>query len=257
MIRGRNMNFRNRILVALWTTLLSGSVCFAQGVGVERDQTAVDVLNSMSEYTASLDRLVLRGTAFTDGRLQEGLIVSNASEVVVTIDRPGSMHLSNFDGVTKKELFFHEGSLTLFDSERNFYAQASIPNDIDAAAEFALEEMGIEAPMMDLIYRDIASQLAAAHDSVIYLTDKARVGGVDCHHIAIRGPEVDIQVWVEEGDRPVPRKIMITSKWEGGAPRFFANMVWDSSPQIAPSVFEFVPPEGATDIGFVSQASKP
>ena len=80
MIRGRNMNFRNRILVALWITLLSGSVCFAQGVGVERDQKALDVLNSMSEYTASLDRLVLRGTAFTDGRLQDGLIVSNASE---------------------------------------------------------------------------------------------------------------------------------------------------------------------------------
>lgn len=248
------MKINTRFSVVLIVALLGSGAVFAQDSGEAR---AKEVLKSMSAYTASLDRLVIRGTAFIDGRLDAGLMVSNASEVKVTVDRPGSMHLSNFDGVTEKELFFDNGSLTLFSSDTGYYAQASVPNEIEAAAEYALEEMGIEAPLMDLIYRDVSAQMVGSEDTVMYLTDKARVGGVDCHHIAVRGPDVDLQLWIEEGDRPVPRKIMITSKWEGGAPRFFANMAWDANPQVDPEIFKFKVPAGAINIGFASQASSP
>jgi hypothetical protein len=83
--------------------------------------------------------------------------------------------------------------------------------------------------------------------------DKARIAGTNCHNIAIRGPELDVQLWVEEGDRPLPRKIMITSKWEGGSPRFTANLMWDTDPDFGQEIFEFRAPEGSTEIGFVQR----
>jgi len=86
---------------------------------------------------------------------------------------------------------------------------------------------------------------------VLYLTGKSRVGGANCHHIAIRSPEVDIQLWVEEGDKPLPRQLILTSKWEGGTPRFVARMQWDLEPDFSNSDFEFTAPEGATRIDFV------
>jgi len=67
------------------------------------------------------------------------------------------------------------------------------------------------------------------------------------------GPEVDIQLWIEEGDRPLPRKFMFTSKWEGGSPRFVANLSWDTKPTFEPDFFEFKAPEGATKIRFTTQ----
>jgi hypothetical protein len=241
---------RVRIPTLFTACLLCASTIQAQDSGVRQDARAIEVLKSMSAYTASLDRVFIGGITFTDARLGGGLIVSNSNEVTLSIDRPGSLHIGSFDGVQSKELYFHEGTLTVFNSERNFYAQASIPKDVEAAMEFALEELEVEAPLMDFIRRDASTHLIGSQDAVLYLTDKARVAGVDCHHIAIRGEETDVQLWVEEGDQPVPRRIMITSKWEGGAPRFVAHLVWNSKPVFKQDIFEFKAPEGSMNIGF-------
>ncbi len=42
--------------------------------------------------------------------------------------------------------------------------------------EFALNELGIEAPLMDMIYQDAAAHLLSSDETIFYLTDKARVG---------------------------------------------------------------------------------
>ena len=241
---------RVKISNILLVSLLCASTTQAQDSSVRQDARAIEVLKSMSAYTESLDRVFIGGITFTDARLGGGLIVSNSNEVTLSIDRPGSLHISSFDGVQSKELYFHDGTLTVFNSERNFYAQASIPKDIEAAVEFALEELEIDAPLMDFIRRDASTHLIGSHDAILYLTDKARIAGVDCHHIAIRGDETDVQLWVEEGERPVPWKITITSKWEGGAPRFTANLLWNSEPVFKQGIFEFKAPEGSMNIGF-------
>ncbi|MEH6593837.1 MAG: DUF2092 domain-containing protein [Halioglobus sp.] len=250
------MRSRIRFSTVLIATLLACNAVIAQGDNVRRDEKALDILQSMSAHTAKLDKLVIEGTSFTDARLPAGLMVSNPTEIKVTIDRPGSMHISNFDGHEKKEIYFHEGRLTVFSSGSNFYGQAEIPEEIEAAAEYALEELDIEAPMMDLLYRDVPTQLMSSDDEIVYLTDKSRIDGMDCHHIAIRGSEIDLQLWVAEGDRPVLRKIMMTSKWEGGAPRYVAIMRWDTAPRVTEEMFIFKAPEGSIDIGFTRDTNE-
>jgi hypothetical protein len=224
--------------------------------GARQDAKAIEVLKQMSVYTASLDRVAIKGTAFSDARLGAGLMVSNSDEVQVSISRPGSMRINSSDGVTNKGLYFDDGLLTVFNSENKLYAQATVPKEIDAAMSFALEEFGIEPPLMDLIYKDAFTQLVTSEEEVLYLTNKSLIGGKNCHHIAIRGPEIDVQLWVEEGDQPLPRKIMITSKWESGSPRFVANLSWESDPKFKPGLFEFKAPEGAMKIEFAREASE-
>jgi hypothetical protein len=243
---------RPKLAVVILTALMSITAVTAQADGARQDAEAVDVLKKMSAYKSSLDQVTIKGVSLTDARLGDGLMVSNSEEVHVSIDRPGSMYISSFDGETKKGLYFHDGLLTVFNTESKLYAQSEIPKEIDAAMEFALNELGIEAPLMDMIYKDASVHLIGSDETILYLTDKARVGGTDCHHIAIRGAEVDIQLWVEEGDRPMTRKIMITSKWEGGSPRFTANLHWDTDPKFKPGMFEFKAPEGATKVEFVT-----
>lgn len=243
---------KTKITIFLIGAVLAVGTVFADESAVRQDARAIDVLNSMSAYTDSFDQVVIVGVTHTDARVGGGLMVSNADEVKVTIDRPNSLHISSFDGIETRELIFHKEVLTVFDTQRRFYAQATVPSGVDAALEFALEELDIEAPLMDFIVRDKLASLISSQETVIYLTDKARVAGVDCHHIAIRGPETDVQLWVEEGDKPLPRKIMLTSKWAGGSPRFIANLAWQAEPELDPSIFEFKAPEGFMNIGFVS-----
>ena len=44
------------------------------------------------------------------------------------------------------------------------------------------------------------------------------VDGFECEHLAFRNDDTDWQLWVQIGDAPIPRKYVITSKTEAGAP---------------------------------------
>jgi hypothetical protein len=224
----------------------------AQDVGVRRDSEALAVLKNMSDYLAGLDTFAVDGHGSIDGRLEAGLIVSNQFEVRLEVQRPGSLRITRFDGERTQQLYVHDGVMTLYDTADRFYATAEVPKGIEQAMEFGLEELDIEAPLMDLLYQDVFSHLVGKADPVLYLTGKSRVGDTDCHHIAIRNAEIDIQLWVEEGDRPLPRQLILTSKWEGGAPRFVAQMNWDTETEFADDEFKFIAPEGASRIEFIS-----
>lgn len=247
------MKFTIRLSTLLASALVISATASA-GDAVRQDPKAMEVLKGMSALKAGISRATLKSTSYTDARLEGGLMVSNPTEVTVNIERPDSLKISSFDGLNTKELYFHDGELTVFNSANNFYAQANIPREIDAALEFALEEMEIEAPLLDMIYKDVTERLITSNETILYLQDKARIAGTDCHHIAIRGAELDVQLWVQQGDRPMTRKIILTSKWEGGSPRFEANLTWDLAPDFDSGIFEFRAPENATRIEFVNSA---
>ena len=236
---------------AMAALLFWASAVIAEEASQVRDDKAVAVLKAMSGLLAGLEQFSVSGEGSTDARLDAGLIVANPIEVEMSVQRPGSLHISRFDGVETQHLYLQENTMTLYHTARGFYARTQVPDGIEAAMGFALEELAIEAPLMDLLHHDVFSYLAGTSDSVLYLSDKSRVDGVDCHHIAIRDAEVDIQIWVEEGQRPLPRQLILTSKWEGGAPRFVARLYWNLEPDFSEDTFNFVPPEGVSQIDFL------
>jgi hypothetical protein len=218
--------------------------------GDQRDEQAISALKAMSAHLAGLESFAITGVALEDHQLEAGLMASYPTEIELTVKRPGSLHLKQFDGDSTRDLYIHEGSLTLYDSAKGYYATTSVPAGLDAGMEYALDVLGIDAPLMDLVYQDVFTRLAGTTDPVLYLTGKSRVGGVDCHQLAIRVEDADVQVWIQEGDHPLPRRMMITAKWDGGSPRFSALMNWNERPEIAEGAFEFAPPADAVKIQF-------
>jgi hypothetical protein len=75
---------------------------------------------------------------------------------------------------------------------------------------------------------------------------------VPVHHLAFRTPSIDFQVWVQDGDKPLPRKYVITTKWMTGAPQNGVELTdWNLAPRIDDTVFTFTPPAGARKIDFL------
>jgi hypothetical protein len=74
-------------------------------------------------------------------------------------------------------------------------------------------------------------------------------------HLAFRNAEVDWQIWIQQGDRPVPRKLVVTSKRMPGSPQFVTVLSdWQTAPAITDTTFSFVPPKGAQKIDFLPVA---
>jgi hypothetical protein len=210
-----------------------------------------ELLSTMSAEVAGLERFILSGEAYTDARLGAGQIIQNSSQVTMYVSKPDAMHLVRRDAEDTKDLYFSDGLVSIYTESVNLYAQAEVPEGLGAAVDFAINEIGIDAPLLDFVSHDMSENLLADAQELRHL-GKSLVRGKLYEQVTIRNSEVDIQVWIAAEGRPLPGKLLISSKWEGGSPRFIVHMDWDIDPEFPDDVFNFDPPEGATEVPFVT-----
>jgi hypothetical protein len=205
----------------------------------------------MDAYTESMEQFEVTLESYTDHELA-GQIVSNPSTSRITVDRSGSL-LSVTQGVLRKtEIYFHDAVLSVFSDEHDFYTRTDVPDELDEALIFALDEFDVETPGLDLLLINSLEYLVSDEEFVIYVTDSSSIRGVECHHIVISGPHADLQLWVEKGNNPVPRRALLIFKSEQGRPRHEMFLDWKTIDNLDSSIFEFEPPAGAREIGFMA-----
>jgi hypothetical protein len=110
--------------------------------------------------------------------------------------------------------------------------------------------MDIDVPLLDFVSANIADDLLKDAEAVRYL-DTSLIHNELFHHIGIRLPDVDVQLWIATKGRPLPKKLVITSKWEGGSPRFVALFNWNINPNLSNTSFRFDPPDDAVAVKFL------
>ncbi|MEM8767460.1 MAG: DUF2092 domain-containing protein [Pseudomonadota bacterium] len=211
------------------------------------DEKAEQLLAAMSTAIAELDAFVVSGDAYADARLPEGLIIEHASMVTLRVLRPASLRLTNVAADGSKEIYFNDGTFSVSTQPRNFYAQTEIPASIEAAAEYAVEELEVDAPLLDLVMKDVAGSLRDEDSTTRYLGESL-VRGERYHQLVIRGPEVDVQLWLAMEGPPLPGKIAISAKFDGGAPRSVGFLSWDTDPELPSGSLDFVPAADAVQI---------
>jgi hypothetical protein len=237
---------------ALAAALLPGAAC-AQPAGV--DPQADTIFRAMTTYMAGLKQFSARTentleVVTTD--LQKIQFVAPAS---ITVSRPDKL-LAERRGDIEDQSFFYDGkSLTLYNPGSKHYATVAAPDSIDSMLDFARTRLDVFAPGGDLVDTRAYHRLMQDVKAGVYLGPEI-VGGQRCHHLAYRATEVDWQVWVREGDRPLPCKYVITSKLMAGAPQFSTEVLdWNTNPTITADMFRFVPPAGARPVEFLLPSS--
>jgi hypothetical protein len=76
----------------------------------------------------------------------------------------------------------------------------------------------------------------------------AFVGGVEADHLAFRTDLVDWQIWISKGDKPLPLKYVITTKWVTGAPEYSLRLTNWKTDGVDAAQFAFNPPADAKKI---------
>lgn len=71
------------------------------------------LIERTSAEIAGLDGFIVAGDAYTDARLPAGQIIEHASQVTLRLSRPGSIRITNRDAEQTKEIFFHDGLLSV------------------------------------------------------------------------------------------------------------------------------------------------
>lgn len=223
-------------------------VCVLALHPVVRAQSSIDpdaqgVLASMSSYLGNLQRFSVEYAAVDEIVTEEGQKLQFLHSGEITVQRPDRVYATRRGAAGTAEVFLDGRELTLFSREPNAYLQlpaSSIPDAIDV-----VRGLGFDAPGADLL---VPKPL---DPSTTDITSGTHIGmtfidGVEVHQLAFRGTDVDWQLWVTAGDRPLPVRYVITTKSISGAPQYTLELRnWNITPQIDTARFTFTPLQGA------------
>ena len=221
----------------------------AQPAGI--DPQAEKLLRRMSDYVASRQQFTLKAESTLEVVLTSGQKLQYDSPATLMVSRPNKLHAHRKGDLANQEFFYDGKTLTLYNPRENLYATTAAPPTLDETLDFAREKLDIIAPAAELLYKNAAEKMLKESSSG-FVVGSSVVGGVKCTHLAFRGSEVDWQIWIEDGDKPLPRKFILTSKKVAGEPQFTVLIrSWDVAPKLTSSEFSFTPPKGAKKIEFL------
>ena len=221
----------------------------AQSAGV--DAKADTVLRAMTTYMAGLKQFNAKTENTIEAVTTEGQKIQFVIPATLSVARPDKLLAERRSGLADQSFYYDGKTLTLFNPGSGYYATVPAPGNLDAMLEFAQSNLDVIAPGTDLVDTQAYAKLMQDVKTGTYVGLET-VGGQRCHHLAYQGAEVDWQLWVREGSRPLPCRYVITSKGMPGAPQFTMQVVaFDTNPAIAPGKFRFVPPPGAKAVEFL------
>ncbi len=142
--------------------------------------------------------------------LVDGLLVQRDGKADILAQFPSHLRIDTING-DKQRLYLYDGkNFTLYGQAIQYYATVPAPATIGQLAGVLADKYDIELPLEDLFWwgteRVNASAIVAAANA-----GPSDVQGTTCEHYAFRQEGLDWQIWIQRGDYPLPRKLVITT----------------------------------------------
>ena len=197
------------------------------------------LLKAMSDYLAAQTGLSVDYDATLEITTQDDQKLALQSSGTVTLKRPDKIHATRSGGFVDTETVFDGKTLTLLGKNAKKYSQLEVPGTIDHLIDELRDKYNRPLPAADLLGSDAYSALIEdVYDSKDL--GSGVIHGAECDFLAFRKDEVDWQIWIAQGDRPLPCKFVVTSRLVGQQPQYsveFRN--WKSGNEVAADDFAF------------------
>jgi hypothetical protein len=210
-----------------------------------------ELLKASTEFLARQERFSLDTESSIDVVLATGQKIQFDHTARVSVERPNKLRAER-TGDLVDQVFYYDGkSLTLHNPHGKYYATIAAPDTLEAMLDFAREKLDVVAPAGDLLYKN-AYDILMQDVTSGFVVGKAVVDGVRCDHLAFRALLVDWQIWIEEGKRPLVRKLVITTRDKLNAPQFtVVAKNWNFKPKFGAATFSFKPSRSLRKVEFV------
>jgi hypothetical protein len=176
----------------------------------------------------------------------------------IALSRPDKLRIEAEGSDGRKTLTVFDGKeIVRVDAAHNAYASAPQPGNIDATITHIVRELGLRMPLAVLLMSRLPAELEARVKAIDYV-EKTSLQGAPAHHLAARTADIDFQVWVADGDKPVPLRVVITYRKSPGQPQYWAQFAdWNMAPALNDAAFAAQPPAGALKVDFATPKAKP
>lgn len=238
--------------LALALLVLIPSIGLAAPPPPSRDAQTLAALQNMGNYLRSLRAFQLDAVTTDEDVLDDGQKIQYSGSANVLARLPDRLRGEvSTDGLQR--LFLYDGKeFTLYGERAGLYATVPAPATIAALASRLDSEYGFSVPLADLFRWGAegwnANGIVGAMD-----VGPSEIDGVTCEQFALRQQDVDWQIWIQKGDYPLPRKIVITTLTDEARPQHTAIYTWNLAPSFNDASFKFRPPPGAQRVALARE----
>jgi len=234
-----------------------GRICctanWTRGTGrrqTQADPKALKALARSTAYLRSLPAFSVQAYVTRDEVIYSGYKLERSSSVRMSVRRPDRLR-AEVSGDQGARLFVYDGKyLNVFLKDENYFGSILAPATLLATLE-SIERHGIELPLLDLVYIAMGGQLEPNIMDAGFI-GSTNIDGVNCTQLAFRGNTVDWQLWIQDGEQPLLRKLVITTTDDPARPQYSAVLHWDLATPVADTDFTFAAPKNASRLTFGS-----
>ena len=215
------------------------------------DAQSKAVLEKMASFLASTKAFTVHADVCNEEVLPSGVKVQRCSSSEASVERPNKLHVTSVGDLTNRAFWYDGKNFSVYFPGRKQYVTVEAPPTIDACLDWVMQRAGLTLPLADYLYSDPLPGLLEGVRLSHYLGE-SEVNGVKCQHLAFKQATINWQVWIEDSETPVPRKIVVEYKTDPGTPEYTAVLSdWKFSDSLPDVVFQFTPPEGASRMQLV------
>jgi hypothetical protein len=219
------------------------------------DPAAIQALKEMGAHLQTLKRFEVSTRLTGERVLADGQKLQHTATADLDVVRPNRLRAVMRSARSEREILFDGKTVTLFTPAQKYYSTVPFTEDLATLVERLEQRYGVEVPLADLFVWGtpeapldrIKSAMNAGQDFV---------GDDLCDHYAFRQGEVDWQIWITAGARPLPRKLVITNRADDARPQSVSLLDWNLKPTFRDSVFTFTPPPGAKAVEILPLKTK-
>jgi hypothetical protein len=203
------------------------------------------MLQKMSDWLGAQKSFRITVAETSEQVVPSGQKVQVSTERVIFVKRPDKASVNVYGPGVRRHVVCDGSTFTAIDLNKNVYATMPMQGTLDSVMDKLAQQYGMTLPVEDLLYSDVYSRLAPMIQTGQFLGPDTVAGRV-CNHFAYAQAGVSWQLWVDAGDQPVPRKIVISYDSTPGRPKCTLLVArWDAVLQGSDDEFKVTLPEGA------------
>jgi hypothetical protein len=228
------------VSVQPWST---AALTREQPAGVAIEPEAITALERMGGYLRSLKAFQIVARTTSEEVLEDGQKVQYAGDVNALVQMPNRLLMSTTSDRRDRQFVYDGKEFTMLARRANYFATIPAPATLGLLADVLDDKYDIRIPLEDLFRWGGAQSPTEGITSAMYV-GPGTVGGVTCGHFAFRQEGLDWQVWIQQGDFPLPRRLVLTTTTDPARPQYTATIDWNLAPSYNSDAFTFVPPPG-------------
>lgn len=214
------------------------------------DPAAIQALRKMGAQLQSLKRFSVSLDLTGERVLEDGQKLQHTAIADLDVDRPDRIRTVMRSARTEREIFYNGKTVSVYVPQQKYYSTVAFDGNLGALVERLRERYGIDFPLADLFVWGLPDAPTDQFESAMY-AGQDYIGSDLTEHYAFRQKDIDWQIWITTGDKPLPRKLVITRRDDDARPQSVSMIDWTTSPTFKDSEFTFRPPAGARKIEIV------